>query len=364
MSDATKPRNTRPLVVVALGGNALLRRGEPLDACAQRRNVEHAAAAIAELAAGHRVVVTHGNGPQVGLLALQSEACAEAPAYPLDVLGAESEGMIGYMLEQALHGKLGEASSCTLLTEVLVDPEDPAFTAPSKPIGPVYDHSTAHRLASERGWAIAPDGEHWRRVVPSPEPLEIVELSTIEVLVEAGVLVICTGGGGVPVVAEDGGGLRGVEAVIDKDLAAALLARELGADALLLLTDVGGVERNHGTPVAHPIRDVYASELDPQEFEAGTMRPKITAARRFAEETGRPAMIGALGEAAAVLAGSAGTRVRGESVPAGELSEGRVSHLRDRARQLGEDAALTDRLARRAGRPALGMRPPWRRPGA
>ena len=353
----------RPLIVVALGGNALLRRGEPLDAVTQRRNVEQAASSIAELAEDNRVVVTHGNGPQVGLLALQSEASAETPPYPLDVLGAESEGMVGYMIEQALHGKLSGQPCCTLLTEVLVDPDDPAFEHPSKPIGPTYDRRTAERLAAERGWTVGPDGDRWRRLVPSPEPLEVVELTTIRALVDAGVLVVCTGGGGIPVAVDEAGALRGVEAVIDKDLAAALLARELGADALLLLTDVACVERNHGTPAAHPIRDAFASELDPDEFAPGSMRPKVEAARRFAQDTGRAAMIGSLAEAAAVLAGAAGTRIRGEALPAGTLSEGRVAHLRDRAGQLERDAELTERLARRAGRPALGMRPPWRAPG-
>jgi len=352
----------RPLIVVALGGNALLRRGEPLDAATQRRNVEQAAGAIAELAASNRVVVTHGNGPQVGLLALQSEASAEVPPYPLDVLGAESEGMVGYMIEQSLQGRLGDQPCCTLLTEVLVDPADPAFESPSKPIGPAYDRRTAERLAAERGWTVGPDGDRWRRLVASPEPLEIVELLTLRLLVEDGVLVVCAGGGGIPVAIDEAGALYGVEAVIDKDLAAALLARELGADALLMLTDVACVERNHGTPAAHPIREVFAAELDPDEFAPGSMRPKVKAARRFAQETGRPAMIGSLGEAAAVLAGAAGTRVRGEAMPAGEVSEGRVAHLRDRAGQLEEDAALTERLARRAGRPALGLRPPWRAP--
>jgi len=307
------------LVVVALGGNALLRRGEALDVENQRRNIAAAVDALSELAGEHRLVVTHGNGPQVGLLALQAESYAGTAPYPLDVLGAESEGMVGYLLEQALEGRTGGQPVATLLTEVLVDPRDPAFGNPTKPIGPVYDSAAAHRLARERGWSIAPDGERWRRVVASPEPQRVIELQTIRILIEAGVLVICAGGGGIPVVLGDHGGLRGIEAVIDKDLSAALLARELAADALLLLTDVPFVERDHGTPQATPIRAVAATEIDPGEFEQGSMGPKVRAARRFAEGGGIAA-IGALADAAAILAGDAGTRI--EAPPPGKRAVG------------------------------------------
>jgi carbamate kinase len=230
----------RPLVVVALGGNALLRRGQPLDADVQRANISIAAEAVAAVAAEHRVVLTHGNGPQVGLLALQNEASPEVPPYPLDVLGAESEGMVGYLLEQELGRHLASERLATLLTQVVVDPADPAFAHPTKPVGPTYDEAEATRMAEARGWRVAPDGDRWRRVVPSPIPLRIVELATIRILVEHDVLVTCTGGGGIPVV-PDGLGLRGVEAVIDKDRSAALLAEALGADGLLLLTDVDAV---------------------------------------------------------------------------------------------------------------------------
>jgi carbamate kinase len=296
-------------VVVALGGNALLRRGEAADVAAQRDNIALAVSAIAEIAADHDVVVTHGNGPQIGLLALQGEAYDPVPAYPLDVLGAESEGMIGYLLEQELVNHLGGGAVATLLTQVVVDVDDPAFSRPAKPIGPVYDREVAEGLAAQRGWSIAPEGELYRRVVPSPEPRTIVELSTIRLLVESGVLVVCVGGGGVPVVVDDEGRLRGVEAVIDKDLAAALLAAELEADALLLLTDVPAVEEGFGTAQARPLGEVAAAALRDMQFAPGSMAPKVDAACRFAEASARVAAIGALEDAAAILRGERGTRV-------------------------------------------------------
>lgn len=297
-------------VVAALGGNALLRRGEPADAETQRHNVELAVRSLAGLAEQHELVVTHGNGPQVGLLALQAEAYREVPAYPLDVLGAESEGMIGYLLEQGLDNELPGREVCTLLTQVIVDPRDAAFAHPTKPVGPVYDAAVASRLADERGWAVARDGDGWRRVVPSPEPLRIVELSPIRLLVDAGVIVVCVGGGGVPVVSNGDGGLRGVEAVVDKDLAGAMLARALGADALLLLTDVPAVELDHGTPVARPLRHATPEQLRQLDLAAGSMGPKAEAAARFVEASGGMAAIGALEDAVAMLVGDAGTLVR------------------------------------------------------
>ncbi len=297
-------------VVVALGGNALLRRGEPADVATQRANVVTAAAVIAELAREHEVVVTHGNGPQVGLLALQNEAFADVAPYPLDVLGAESEGMIGYLLDQQLTNELGGRSVATLLTQVLVSADDPAFTAPSKPIGPVYDAATAERLAAERGWSIAPDGDVYRRVVPSPEPRSIVELTALRLLVEAGVLVVCVGGGGIPVVVDEAGMIRGVEAVIDKDLTACLLAGLLGADALLMLTDVAHVEDGWGTAEALPLRSPTVASLRSMRFAAGSMAPKVEAACRFVERTGGVAAIGALEDASALLRGERGTLIR------------------------------------------------------
>ena len=296
-------------VVVALGGNALLRRGEAADARTQRDNVAVAVRALAEVARDHEVVVTHGNGPQVGLLALQGEAYTEVAPYPLDVLGAETEGMIGYLLDQELVNELGARPVATLLTQVIVDAGDPAFGAPTKFIGPVYDEAKAVRLAGERGWTVARDGGDWRRVVPSPAPRAIVELATVRLLLENGVLVVCVGGGGIPVTVDVDGRLHGVEAVVDKDSAAALLASGIGADALLMLTDVPAVEAGWGTQEAKALGDVTAAELRGMEFAAGSMRPKVEAACDFAEGGVRFAGIGALEDAAAILAGERGTRV-------------------------------------------------------
>jgi len=295
-------------LVVALGGNALLRRGEPAEAWIQREHVLEVAAELAALAREHELVLTHGNGPQVGLLALEADAYAAVTPYPLDVLGAESQGMIGYFLVQALANELPGRDVVAVLTQVLVDAGDGAFGRPTKPIGPVYSEQEARRLAAERGWTVAPDGEHFRRVVASPEPRQIVELAALERLVGAGAVVVCAGGGGIPVVAE-AGRLVGVEAVIDKDLTAALLAEELGADELVILTDVPHVERDWGTPAARAIGRASAAELRQLSFAAGSMGPKIEAACRFVERTGCEAVIGSLGDLAAVAHGDAGTRV-------------------------------------------------------
>jgi len=301
-------------IVVALGGNALLRRGESPTAEAQQHNVEIAADAVAALARDHDVVVTHGNGPQVGLLALQAAAYADVPSYPLDVLGAESEGMIGYLLEQALENRVPGVSVASLLTQVVVDPADAAFTRPTKPIGPVYAREDAERLAAERGWAVGPDGTGFRRLVASPEPREIVELGTIRLLVDAGVLVICSGGGGIPVVRRNGA-LHGIEAVIDKDLSAELLAELLEADVLLMLTDVPVVERDWGTPAATAIRRASPDELCSMRFASGSMGPKVDAACRFVKRTRGRAAIGALADAAAIVRGEAGTLIVPDPVP-------------------------------------------------
>lgn len=297
------------LVVIALGGNALLQRGQPLEADTQRHNIQTAARAIAAIAQTHTVIVTHGNGPQVGLLALQAEAYSRVRPYPLDVLGAETEGMIGYLMEQELRNCLPERQVVTLLTQVEVDAGDSAFAQPTKPIGPLYAKADAEHLAAERGWAIAPDGNGYRRVVPSPEPRRILELPTIQLLVQVGALVICAGGGGIPVVVDPSGVIRGVEAVIDKDLAAALLAIALKADALLLLTDVDAVYTNWGSATATPLREATPPQLRQQTFAPGSMAPKVEAACRFVEATHHLAGIGRLDEAAALLAGNAGTLI-------------------------------------------------------
>lgn len=295
-------------LVVALGGNALLRRAERAEAATQRAHVLEAASALAALAAEDELIITHGNGPQVGLLALEADAYKAVAPYPLDVLGAESQGMIGYFLVQALRNELPGREVVALLTQVLVAADDPAFTRPTKPIGPVYPEEEARRLAGERGWTIAPDGQYFRRVVASPEPRKIVELHAIEHLVEARAVVVCAGGGGIPVVA-DADRLRGVEAVIDKDLTAALLAEDIGAAKLIMLTDVRYVEREWGTAAAAPIEAATPAELRQLSFAAGSMGPKVEAACRFVERTGGEAVIGSLAELAAIAGDRAGTRV-------------------------------------------------------
>jgi carbamate kinase len=295
------------LVVVALGGNALLRRGQSLDMEVQRHNLAGAAREIAALAVDHQLVITHGNGPQIGFLALQALAAGSPTA--LDVLGAESEGMIGYLIEQEVRNVLPGYEVASLLTQTIVDLDDAAFAQPTKPVGPVYDAEEARRLSGERGWVFAADGPHQRRVVSSPEPREIVEIETIRVLIAHGVLVIAAGGGGIPVVVDGAGALRGVEAVVDKDLASALLAQRLGASALLLLTDVPAVERKWGTLQATPIHRASPGELRKIPFAAGSMGPKVEAACRFVEAGGEMAGIGALADARDILTGRAGTLI-------------------------------------------------------
>jgi len=294
-------------VVIALGGNALLRRGEPAEAENQRQNVLQAASALAALASEHELVITHGNGPQVGLLALAADAYKAVAPYPLDVLGAESQGMIGYLLAQALRSRV-EQEVVAVLTQVIVDPHDPAFAEPTKPIGPVYNRDEAQRLAADHGWTVAPDGRSFRRVVASPKPQEIVELGAIESLLHGRAIVVCPGGGGIPVVA-DGRRLNGVEAVIDKDLTAALLAEKVGAQRLVMLTDVPYVERNWGSAAAEPIKHATPASLRQMMFAPGSMGPKIEAGCRFVERTGGEAAIGSLAELAAVARGHAGTQI-------------------------------------------------------
>jgi carbamate kinase len=295
-------------VVAALGGNALLRRGQPMTEENQQENAKIAAQALADIAREHTLVVTHGDGPQVGLLALESAAYKDVEPYTLDVLGAESEGMIGYLIEQELGNVLPKTQHiATLLTQIQVDPADPAFQHPSKPIGPVYTQADAERLARERGWAVAPDGNAYRRVVPSPLPKHIFEIGVIEMLVQMGVIVICAGGGGIPTVVRPNGSLVGVEAVIDKDLAGALLAEELQAGFYVILTDVDGVYINWGRPDQRAIRRASPDAIEHYNFAAGSMGPKIEAACEFVRKTKGMAAIGALADAAALLRGEAGT---------------------------------------------------------
>ena len=294
-------------LVVALGGNALLRRGEPAEAEIQRARVLESASALAALAREHELVLTHGNGPQVGLLALEAAAYDGVAPYPLDVLGAESQGMIGYLLAQAVAPSANDVAA--VLTQVVVDPDDPAFRRPTKPIGPVYPDADAAARSGGGAWNIARDGDGFRRVVASPKPQAIVELDVIRRLLESGMTVVCAGGGGIPVTAE-GGLLSGVEAVIDKDLTAALLAEELSADRLVIATDVNAVYRNWGGASARPIVDTTPAELGRLEFAAGSMGPKVEAVCRFVERTGRTAIIGSLSELDLLVSAQAGTRIR------------------------------------------------------
>lgn len=299
------------LVVAALGGNALLERGQPLTAQNQRANARKAAVALAEIVrAGHRLVITHGNGPQVGLLALQGAAYKPDEAYPLDVLGAETGGMIGYIIEQELENALNhEIPVATLLTQVLVDGKDPAFRKPTKFIGPVYSREEAEARAKAAGWTIAQDGDNWRRVVASPLPQEIPDLGVLRLLLDQGVIVICTGGGGIPVVRQADGSMIGIEAVIDKDAASALLAKELQADALLLLTDVSAVMQDFGTAAQREIGAITPENALKLDLPAGSMGPKVTAAAAFAAHGGMGG-IGRMQDATAILSGKAGTRIQ------------------------------------------------------
>lgn len=297
-------------IVVALGGNALLKRGEKPDALNQIENVKLAVGPLAELAKEHELVLTHGNGPQVGVLALESAADTRlSQPYPFDTLGAETQGMIGYWLLQNLQNALPGRQVTALINQTLVDKDDPAFANPTKFIGEVYDQEQAEKMAAERGWVVKPDGEYYRRVVGSPQPQEIVEADAIKALLEMGSVVICSGGGGIPVVRDEDGKLAGVEAVIDKDLTAALLAKTLKADLLIILTDVDGVYLDYGTPDARRLEKATPEEMREQGFAAGSMGPKVEAVCRFVDATGGEAVIGRLEDAARIVRGEAGTRV-------------------------------------------------------
>ncbi len=323
-------------IVVALGGNALLQRGQPMTAEHQRQNVRMAARELAPIAEENELVISHGNGPQVGLLALQAAAYLDVEAYPLDVLGAQTEGMIGYMIEQELGNELPfEQPLASVLTMVEVDPRDPAFADPTKFIGPVYEHEEAKRLAAEKGWTIKPDGDKWRRVVPSPEPLRIFEIRPIRWLLEKGCVVVCTGGGGIPTMyLPDTRTLVGVEVVIDKDRASALLAEQLEADLFVMATDVDAIYRDYGTPRQAAIGRTTPDEIEALTLAAGSMGPKAEAAAQFVNRTGRPAAIGTLSQLRGVIAGDQGTRVEAAESLAGIGAPVRAG---------GKDTAVTER---------------------
>jgi carbamate kinase len=296
-------------IVIALGGNALLRRGEEMTADNQRENIRIAARALAPIIEEHEVVISHGNGPQVGLLSLQSAAYKEVEEYPLDILGAQTQGMIGYMIEQELGNLLPiEKPIASILTMVEIDPEDPAFSNPTKPIGPVYSEKDAKQLAENKGWDIKRDGEYWRRVVPSPEPHRIFELRPIHWLLEKGTVVICAGGGGIPTSYVEKGKLEGVEVVIDKDKASSLLAFELDADLLIMATDTDGVYIDWGSDSQEIISKTTPEKMGHYTFDSGSMGPKVEAACTFVERTGQRAVIGSLNDIKKMVNSLAGTQ--------------------------------------------------------
>ena len=296
-------------IVIALGGNALLRRGEEMTAENQRKNIHLAVKSLAPIAGQNELVISHGNGPQVGLLSLQSAAYKEVEEYPLDILGAQTEGMIGYMIEQELGNLLPiEIPIASILTMVEVDPEDPAFDNPTKPIGPIYTKEEAEKLKKEKGWSIKLDGEHWRRVVASPEPHRIFQLRPIHWLLEKNTIVICAGGGGIPTIYNKEGNLEGVEVVIDKDRASSLLAFELEADVLIMATDTEGVYLDWGTESEKIISETTPEEIRKYDFDIGSMGPKVEAACSFVERSGQRAVIGSLKDIEKMVNGTAGTQ--------------------------------------------------------
>ena len=306
-------------LLVALGGNALLERGEVPDADIQVKHVVAAVESLAPLARDHDLVITHGNGPQVGLLARESTSDPDlSHPYPFDVLGAQTQGMIGYLLLQAFENALPGQEVVSLICQTLVAADDPAFGEPTKFVGPIYGREEGERMARLKNWHVRPDGTSWRRVVASPEPIEVVEMATVRMLLADGAVVICAGGGGIPVCRGEDGHLRGVEAVVDKDLTAALLARDLGADALLLLTDVPNVEIGFGTDGARPIGKTSPEALRAQSFPSGSMGPKVEAACRFVDSTGNRAMIGRLEDATGLLEETRGTIVKPADCSSGD----------------------------------------------
>lgn len=301
-------------IVIALGGNALLKRGEPMTADNQRANVKTACEQIARVYDGNQLIITHGNGPQVGLLALQNNAYKEVPMYPLDVLGAETVGMIGYMIQQELSNTVPDSASiATVLTQIQVDPKDPAFQKPSKPVGPVYSKEEADKIAAEKGWTMAPDNDKYRRVVASPKPVNIFGLEPLKTLIDNKYIVVCGGGGGIPTWVDDKGKQHGAEAVIDKDLATALLATLIDADLFVIATDVDGAYLDWGKPEQKRIALAAPDAALAFGFASGSMGPKIEAAANFAKATGKDAVIGALADIEQIVAGKAGTRISGKA---------------------------------------------------
>lgn len=292
-------------VVVALGGNAISRRGEQMTIDNQRRNLREASRVLAQVAREHQLVITHGNGPQVGQLALHND-----DGYPLDVLGAETQGLIGYMIEMEMRAAMAPGQMLTtVLTLAEVDTDDPAFGDPTKFVGPVYRKDQARALEEQHGWEFRLDGDQLRRVVPSPMPRRVVQIDSVRRLLEAGHIVVSTGGGGIPVVQVPEGGYRGVEAVVDKDASSSVLASSIGADVYVMATDADAVYLDWGLPSQRALTEVDVEELAAMEFPAGSMGPKVTAACRFVRTSGRPAVIGRLDQLEAILAGNAGTRV-------------------------------------------------------
>lgn len=296
-------------LVIAIGGNALLKRGQPMTAQAQRRNMHASAQALAAAYADHDVAIVHGNGPQVGLLAEQTQRAGAASVFPLDMVGAESQGMLGYLISQELSNAAPQREVIAVLSQTRVDSQDPAFARPTKPIGAICPASEAQILHRRHGWTFKTDGDGKRRVVASPEPIEIIEAAAIDRMVAAGVVVVCAGGGGIPVQRLSDGALEGLEAVIDKDLTAALLARRLKADRLVILTDVDAIYDDWGGPGQSPLRQITIAELRRRTFTEGSMAPKVQAVCGFVEATGGSAVVGALDQARAVMAGASGTLI-------------------------------------------------------
>ena len=300
---------SKPIIVVAVGGNALLQRGEVMSCENQQKSIAQTATSLAELSKNYRLVIVHGNGPQVGLLSLQNNAYKDCPPYPFDVLGAETQGMIGYLIQQGLNAAIEDRYTTTILTRIVVDENDPAVADPSKFIGPVYTEEQAKQLAEAIHWVVKPDGSHWRRVVPSPKPQEILEIKAIKDLLEKEHLIICGGGGGAPVIEKDGAYV-GFEAVIDKDMTAALIAEQIGAEHLLILTDGTHVCLNWGTPQEQKLENVTIEQMKQYSFPAGSMGPKVDACCQFVEKTGQSGHIGDLSFALEIIEGKSGTHIQ------------------------------------------------------